>query len=116
MHTSRRFVYCILLALAALLCSAQTFSSQTQTSAQIGQSSPLPVFITNEGYCLLPEGFVPGSRWRFTSWSAPSSLSWIGTVQPTTGPWVNLTIQTHDGTTTTRWYNVPAMPGGWEKQ
>jgi hypothetical protein len=116
MMNHRRLIFCMLLAVAVLLCTAQTYSSQPQSTAQIGQSTPLPVFVTNEGNSLLPEGFIPGSHWRFTSWSAPSTTSWIGTVQATTGPWANLTIRTQDGTTTTRWYNVPAMPGGWEKQ
>jgi hypothetical protein len=114
MHT--RTCARILLLLAALVCAADTMNTQTQPTAQIAQSTPLPVFVTNQGHYLLPEGFVPGSRWRFTSWSGPSTISWIGAVQATSGPWANLTIQANDGTTTTRWYNMMALPGGWEKQ
>ena len=109
----------LLLAVAVLVgaAAADTISSPTpSTTAQIGPSTPLPVFVTNEGYCLLPEGFVVGSRWRFTSWTAPSTTSFVGVVQATTGPWANLTVRSQDGTVTTRWFNVPAMPGGWEKQ
>lgn len=114
MHTPTRPR--ILFVLAALICAAETTNTQTQPVAQIGHATPLPVFVTNDGYYLLPQGFVRGSRWRFTSWTSPSTTSWIGQVEATSGPWANLTIRAHDGTVTTRWYNVMAMPGGWEKQ
>jgi hypothetical protein len=64
----------------------------------------------------LPDGFVPGSRWKFTTWTMPSVLTWTATVNKTSGSWVNLTINVEDGTRTTRWYYLPAMPGSWEKQ
>ena len=119
MHNPSRSRSHLLFVLAALVCTAaaDTISTQTQpTAAQIGPSTPLPVFVTNEGNSLLPEGFVVGSRWKFTSWTAPSTTSFVGMVQATTGPWANLTVRASDGTATTRWYNVPAMPGGWEKE
>lgn len=117
-YSHRLLVLAVVIVPAVLVCTsaADTGSSQQSTAAHIGPSSPLPVLVTNEGYSLLPDGFVSGSRWRFTSWTAPSTNSWICTVEATTGPWANLTIHAHDGTTTRRWYNVPAMPGGWEKQ
>ena len=90
---------------------------QAQSHAQIGTNSPLPVFVTNQPVApLLPEGFAPGSRWRFTTWTTPSVLTWTATVNKTAGPWANLTVAVDDRTTTTRWYYVPAMPGSWEKQ
>jgi hypothetical protein len=106
--------------IAALVCAAAADTinapGKSAATAQIGPATPLPVFVTNEGNSLLPEGFEVGSRWRFTSWSSPTTTSFVGAVQATAGPWANLTVRANDGTTTTRWYNVAAMPGGWEKQ
>jgi len=87
-----------------------------QSYAQIGTNSPLPVFVTNPlGLIALPEGFTPGSHWRFTTWSMPSTISWTATVNKTSGGWANLTI-TDERSTTTRWYFLPEMPGSWEPQ
>ena len=86
-------------------------SVQAQSHAQIGTSSPLPVFVMNqEG---LPDGFVAGSRWRFTTWTVPTALTWTANVNRTSGGWANMTITGDDRVTTTRWYYVPAMPGSW---
>jgi hypothetical protein len=48
MHT--RTCARILLLLAALVCAADTMNTQTQPTAQIAQSTPLPVFVTNQGH------------------------------------------------------------------
>lgn len=82
-------------------------------SAQIGMNSPLPVYVTNTP--TLPEGFVPGSTWIFTTWTTPSVLTWSATVQRTSGAWAYLEIQVENGTKS-RWYYVPAMTGSWERQ
>jgi hypothetical protein len=90
---------------------------RAQTHAQIGTSSPLPVFVTNPpDQQLLPEGFVSGTRWRFTTWTTPSVFTWTASVNKTSGAWANLTITAEDRSTTTRWYYVPAMPGSWERE
>jgi hypothetical protein len=93
---------------------SQAQRSQGQVTAQIGNTSPLPVYVTNTPP--LPEGFVVGSRWRFTTWTMPSVLTWAATVNNTSGPWAYLTVRTDDGATSSRWYYIPAMPGSWEKQ
>jgi hypothetical protein len=87
---------------------------QAQSPVQIGRESPLAVFITNPDG--LPEGFVAGSRWRFTTWTVPSVITWTAAVNKTSGSWANLTITGDDRIQTSRWYYVPAMPGSWERQ
>jgi hypothetical protein len=89
---------------------------RAQSHAQIGTNTPLPVYVTNPpGEMLLPEGFVSGSQWRFTTWTTPSVITWTARVNQTSGPWANLTI-TGEDRSTTRWYYVPAMPGSWERE
>lgn len=107
----------LILTVTALTMFAAAFAaqrSQAQSPAQIGSSSPLAVFVTNTP--ALPEGFTAGSRWRFTTWTAPSVITWTANVNKTSGPWAHLTVRTDDGNTTARWYYVPAMPGSWEHQ
>lgn len=89
---------------------------KAQSPVQIGANSPLPVFVTNPGAMVLPDGFVAGTRWKFTTWTAPSVYTWTASVNKTSGPWASLTITFEDRTTSTRWYYVPAMPGSWEQQ
>jgi hypothetical protein len=102
--------------LIALWAAFRAGSVQAQSYAQIGANSPLPVFVTNTlGQPALPEGFGAGSRWKFTTWTTPSVITWTASVNKTSGAWANLTI-TDERTTTTRWYYVPAMPGSWEAQ
>jgi hypothetical protein len=105
-------------ALALLGLIAVALISQAQRSygqaAQIGPSSPLPVFVTNTPP--LPEGFGGGSTWKFTTWTAPSVLTWTATVNRTSGPWAYLSVRNENGATSSGWYYVPAMPGSWEKQ
>jgi hypothetical protein len=81
--------------------------------AQVGTASPLPVYVVNEPPPVLPEGFIPGSSWKFTSWTVPNNLSFTATVQRTEGAWAYLTLSTE---TTSRWYYIPYMPGAWEAQ
>lgn len=90
--------------------------NQPPAPARISANAPLPVFVTNStGVQLLPEGFVPGSRWRFTTYTAPSVLTWVATVNKTSGPWANLTITEQQGSRT-QWFYIAAMPGSWEPQ
>jgi hypothetical protein len=91
----------------------RTIRAQDGPTAQIGIQTPLPVHVTNEP--VLPSGFTPGSRWRFTTWTSPSVITWVGQVQHVSGPWAQITVSL-ENQTTTRWYYVPAMPGSWERQ
>jgi hypothetical protein len=106
-----------LLGTFAIYVTVRTERVLAQSHAQIGTNSPLPVYVTNPpGEATLPEGFVPRSRWKFTTWTSPSVLTWTAEVNRTSGPWASLTITNDDGTTATRWYYIPAMPGSWERQ
>jgi hypothetical protein len=82
-------------------------------TASVAASSPLPVYVVNELPPVLPEGFVPGSSWKFTTWTVPSTLTFTATVQKTEGGWAYLKLSTDSGS---RWYYVPQMPGAWEPQ
>lgn len=77
--------------------------------------TPLPVYVVNEPPPVLPDGFVPGSAWKFTTWTVPSTLTFTATVQKTQGGWAYLTINT-DTPASSKWYYVPYMPGAWEPQ
>jgi len=81
--------------------------------AQVGPASPLPVYVVNDFPPTLPDGFVPGTSWKFTTWTLPSTLTFTATVQKTEGGWAFLTVST---ATTPRWYYIPQMPGAWEPQ
>lgn len=83
--------------------------------AQVGVASPLPVYVTNEPEARLPQGFVPGSSWKFTTWTIPSTLTFTATVQKTEGGWAQLNLST-DPPATSKWYYIPFMPGVWEQQ
>jgi hypothetical protein len=83
-------------------------------TASVGSGSPLPVYMVNEPPPVLPEGFLPGSAWKFTTWTTPSTLSFTATVQKTEGGWAFLTV--NSDAPATRWYYIPLMPGGWEQQ
>jgi hypothetical protein len=118
MHLSRLLsqrLSFLVAAMLVLICVVSWIRTvQAQSYAQIGTGSPLPVFVTNAER--LPEGFVAGSRWRFTTWTVPSVITWTAVVNSTSGAWANLTTTNDDQTTSTRWYFVPAMPGSWERQ
>jgi hypothetical protein len=120
---SARQLPLVLLAAAALLIGvllrpgrihAQR-NSVPASLAQVGVGSPLPVYVVNDLPPLLPEGFVPGSTWKFTTWTLPSTLTFTATVQKTEGGWAALTLST-DPPTTSKWYFIPQMPGVWEVQ
>ena len=83
-------------------------------TASVGSGSPLPVYMVNEPPALLPEGFVPGSTWKFTTWTTPSTLAFSATVQKIEGGWAFLTV--NGDAPAARWYYIPLMPGGWEEQ
>jgi hypothetical protein len=105
----------LLIAVIVVALTSQLSQTHAQSTAQIGAASPLPVFVTNNTM-ELPEGFVQGSRWRFVTWTTPSVLTWVVTVNKTSGPWANLSVRTEDGTTSSRWYYIPGMPGSWDRQ
>jgi hypothetical protein len=88
--------------------------NSTPAVAQVGPGSPLPVFVVNDLPPALPDGFVPGSSWKFTTWTVPSTLSFTATVRQTEGGWALLTLSTDSATS--RWYFIPQMPGAWEMQ
>jgi len=105
------------IAATLLLTRGTTVSAQSPvTPATVALNAPLPVFVTNpQTQLALPTNFHPGTRWRFTTWTSPSQIDWIGTVERVSGPWALITINLN-GNTTARWYYVPAMPGSWEAQ
>jgi hypothetical protein len=113
----------ILLAVATLLFAVLLRPGKIQAQrnsipasvAQVGAASPLPVYVVNDLPPVLPEGFVPGSSWKFTTWTLPSTLTFTATVQKTEGGWAALTLST-DPPTTSKWYFIPQMPGAWEPQ
>jgi len=83
--------------------------------AQVGAAAPLPVYVTNEPPTVVPDGFVPGSTWKFTTWTIPSTLTFTATVRQVVNGWADLNLST-DPQTTDKWYYIPYMPGVWEKQ
>jgi hypothetical protein len=83
--------------------------------AQVGPSSPLPVYVVNELPPVLPEGFTPGSSWKFTTWTLPSTLTFTASVQKTQGGWALLLVS-GGSPSPAKWYYVPQMPGVWEQQ
>ena len=94
---------------------AQPAAATPPAMAQVGPGSPLPVYVVNATPPVLPEGFTPGTSWKFTTWTIPSTLTFTATVQKTEGGWAFLTINT-DSPTSSRWYFIPQMPGAWELQ
>jgi hypothetical protein len=116
---SARQIPLILLAvlLIAVLIRPDKIEAQRNSPpavAQVGAASPLPVYVVNDLPPTLPEGFVVGSSWKFTTWTVPSTLTFTATVQKIEGGWASLTVSTDP--TTARWYYIPQMPGAWEPQ
>jgi hypothetical protein len=87
----------------------------TPPVAQVGASSPLPVYFVNEIPPNLPQGFTPGSSWKFTTWTLPSTLTFTASVQKTQGGWALLLVS-DSSPTAAKWYYIPQMPGVWEQQ
>jgi len=102
-------------ALAAILVygAQRGASAPPQQVAQVGPGSPLPVYVVNEPS--IPDDFVPGSTWRFTTWTVPNSMSWVARVEKVSGSWAYLTVQETEQATS-GWYYIPQMPGRWQKQ
>jgi hypothetical protein len=103
--------------LIALLLKPEKIRAQPKAApatAEVGFGSPLPVYVVNDLPPQLPEGFVPGSSWKFTTWTLPSTLTFTATVQKTEGGWAYLTLSTDAASS--RWYYIPQMPGAWEPQ
>ncbi|MBC7924783.1 MAG: hypothetical protein H7039_03925 [Bryobacteraceae bacterium] len=114
MRASTFLALSVVAAIALVLAwGTRPVKAQDGQTAQVNITSPLPVYVTNTP--VLPEGFTQGSRWRYTTWTSPSVITWIGQIQRVSGPWASITV-TLENTSTTRWYYVPAMPGSWEKQ
>jgi hypothetical protein len=110
------------LTLFAVLCAVALFKPgliQAQRNppptASVGSGSPLPVYMVNDPAPLVPEGFLPGSTWKFTTWTTPNMLTFTATVQKVEGGWAYLAV-TSDNATASRWYYLPLMPGAWEMQ
>ncbi len=97
----------------AVLTPQPALAQEPGRPTQIGPSAPLPVYVTNTP--VLPEGFVAGSHWRFTTWSSPSVITWVGNIRRVSGPWAYIEVS-REGTTQKGWYYVPAMPGNWDQQ
>jgi len=111
----------VVFALAALLVFAFMKPRDLQAQrnqpavAQVGPGSPLPVYVVNDPKPALPENFTPGTSWKFTTWTIPSTLTFTATVQKVSGPWALLKV-TSNAQSTSSWYYVPQMPGTWEQQ
>jgi hypothetical protein len=106
------------LALVAMVVTPGKTHAQQKAppaSASVGIANPLPVYMVNEPPGVLPDGFEPGTSWKFSTWTVPSSLTFTATVQRTQGGWAFLTVKT-DTPATSRWYYIPQMPGAWEPQ
>ena len=121
MKPSTRNILAVILTLAAVgaavLIAPHAIRAQRAVPpvAQVGVGSPLPVYVVNDPEPRLPGGFVPGTSWKFTSWTTPSSLTFVVSVQATSGGWASLTLST-DPEKKPKWYYVPQMPGAWELQ
>ncbi|MGA3027029.1 MAG: hypothetical protein ABSF98_19910 [Bryobacteraceae bacterium] len=102
-----------LVAILAVYGAQRAYPPATQQVAQVGPGSPLPVYVVNEPS--IPDDFVPGSTWRFTSWTVPNSMTWTARVDKVSGSWAYLTVQGNEQTTA-GWYYIPQMPGYWQKQ
>lgn len=105
-------------ALGAVLITPGKIHAQQKAppaAASVGVANPLPVYMVNEPPGVLPDGFEPGTSWKFTTWTVPSSLTFTATVQKTEGGWAYLTVK-NDQPASTRWYYIPMMPGAWEPQ
>ncbi len=114
--TRRASLISLCLLLIGVLVGSGTMRAQrtaTPAVAQVGPGSPLPVFVVNDPPPALPEGFIPGSSWRFTTWTIPSTLTFTATVQKTEGGWALLKLTTDP---IAHWYSVPQMPGAWDQQ
>ncbi len=112
----------LLIASAAVLLTLMLNPQKTRAqqkgpaaAAEIGVGAPLPVYVVNEPQPRLPSGFVPGSSWKFTTWTVPSTLTFTASVQMVDGGWAYLTINS-ETPAATRWYYIPNMPGAWEPQ
>jgi hypothetical protein len=105
------------IAISLLLRPVRIGAQQNPPSgvAQVGLGSPLPVYVVNDSRPVLPDGFTPGTSWKFTTWTTPSTLTFTATVQKTEGGWALLVLST-DPAKTPQWYYVPFMPGAWEPQ
>jgi hypothetical protein len=61
-----------------------------------------------------PDGFVPGSKWEFTTWTLPAR-AWLVQVERVSGGWAYLRVEGNGQPPEPAWYNVPQMPGRWRK-
>lgn len=102
---------------ALLLNPVKTRAQQKgpPAAAEVGIGTPLPVYVVNEPVPQVPAGFVPGSSWKFTTWTIPSTLTFTATVERVEGGWAYLMVSS-DTPASTRWYYIPQMPGAWEPQ
>ncbi len=104
--------------LITLLLNPARTRAQTKAApatAEVNVGAPLPVYVVNEPVARVPAGFAPGTSWKFTTWTIPSTLTFTATVQRIEGGWAYLTVNT-DTPATSRWYYIPQMPGAWEPQ
>lgn len=115
--TKRFLLLLVALAGAGTLVKTGTVHAQKNVppTAQVGVSAPLPVYMVNDAPALLPDAFLPGTSWKFTSWTTPSSLTFVVSVQKIEGGWASLTLST-DPDAKPKWYYLPQMPGAWEQQ
>ena len=104
---------CALLAILAVYGAQRGNSPNSQQVAQVGPGYPLPVYVVNE--VAMPDDFVVGSTWRFSTWTVPNSMTWVARVDKVAGGWAYLNLQ-EDAQSASGWYYIPQMPGRWLKQ
>ena len=104
-----RSQHVVLILLAVLVISVNGQRPPIPAVAQVGAGNPLPVYVVNDLQPALPVGFIPGSSWKFTTWTQPSTLTFTATVQKTEGGWAFLAL--NGDAATSRWYYIPQMPG-----
>ena len=106
----------LLIAGAALVIAIALYGQRaypgSQQVAQVGPLSPLPVYVVNEPS--MPDDFVPGSTWQFTTWTVPNAMTWTAHVEKVSGSWAYLSVQ-GNAQLTSGWYYLPRMDGFWQK-
>jgi hypothetical protein len=103
----------LLVVIVALYGAQRSYTPGPQSVAQVGPGSPFPVYVVNEPS--MPDDFIPGSTWQFTTWTVPNAMTWTAHVEKVSGSWAYLTVQTN-AQSTSGWYYLPRMDGFWQKQ
>jgi len=107
-------LFCVaLFAIWAVYGGQRANTTASQQVAQVGPGYPLPVYVVNEA--AMPDDFVAGSTWRFSTWTVPNTMTWVARVDKVEGSWALLNVQENEQSAS-GWYYIPQMPGRWTKQ